>query len=52
MYFGGDNGFNEFNPNKLIDNPYPPQIVITDIKLFDISLPIGGEFTIENTYQH
>jgi len=43
MYFGGINGFNEFNPNKLIDNPYPPQIVITDIKLFDISLPIGGD---------
>jgi DNA-binding NtrC family response regulator/ligand-binding sensor domain-containing protein len=43
MYFGGDNGFNEFNPNKLIDNPFPPQVVISDIKLFDISLPIGGD---------
>jgi DNA-binding NtrC family response regulator/ligand-binding sensor domain-containing protein len=43
MYFGGDNGFNEFNPNKLIDNPYPPQVVIADIKLFDTSLPIGGD---------
>jgi DNA-binding NtrC family response regulator/ligand-binding sensor domain-containing protein len=42
MYFGGINGFNEFNPNKLIDNPHLPQVVITDIKLFDISLPIGG----------
>ena len=43
MYFGGDNGFNEFNPNKLIDNPYPPQVVIADIRLFDTSLPIGGD---------
>ncbi|MFC2103198.1 sigma 54-interacting transcriptional regulator [Bacteroidota bacterium] len=43
MYFGGDNGFNVINPNELIDNPYPPQIVITEIKLFDISLPIGGD---------
>jgi len=43
MYFGGDNGFNEFNPNKLIDNPFPPQVVISDIKLFDNSLPIGGD---------
>jgi ligand-binding sensor domain-containing protein len=43
MYFGGDNGFNEFNPNNLIDNPYPPQVVISDIKLFDISLTIGGD---------
>ncbi|MBT8386891.1 MAG: sigma 54-interacting transcriptional regulator [Ignavibacteria bacterium] len=43
MYFGGDNGFNEFNPNKLIDNPYPPQVVISNIKLFDNSLPVGGD---------
>jgi DNA-binding NtrC family response regulator/ligand-binding sensor domain-containing protein len=43
MYFGGDNGFNEFNPNKLIDNPFSPQVIISDIKLFDISLSIGGD---------
>jgi DNA-binding NtrC family response regulator len=43
MYFGGINGFNEFHPNKLIDNPYPPQVVISDIKLFDTSISIGGD---------
>jgi DNA-binding NtrC family response regulator/ligand-binding sensor domain-containing protein len=43
MYFGGINGFNRFNPDELIDNPYPPQVVISDIKLFDKSLHIGGD---------
>ncbi|MDH3267533.1 MAG: sigma 54-interacting transcriptional regulator [Ignavibacteria bacterium] len=43
MYFGGTNGFNRFNPNKLINNPYPPKVVLSDIKLFDTSLPIGSD---------
>ena len=43
MYFGGANGFNRFNPNKLIDNPSPPQVILSDIKLFDVSLKIGNE---------
>jgi DNA-binding NtrC family response regulator len=47
MYFGGINGFNRFNPNDLIDNPFPPEVVISDIKLFDKSLPIGGDSPLE-----
>jgi len=43
MYFGGTNGFNRFDPNHLIDNPYPPQVFLSDIKLFDVSLPVGGD---------
>ncbi|MBT8380054.1 MAG: sigma 54-interacting transcriptional regulator [Ignavibacteria bacterium] len=43
MYFGGINGFNRFNPNKLIDNPFPPEIIISDIKLSDTSLLIRGD---------
>jgi DNA-binding NtrC family response regulator/ligand-binding sensor domain-containing protein len=43
MYFGGINGFNRFNPNDLTDNPFPPEVVISDIKLFDKSLRIGGD---------
>ena len=43
MYFGGTNGFNRFNPYQLIDNPYPPRVILSDIRLFDLSLPIGGD---------
>jgi DNA-binding NtrC family response regulator/ligand-binding sensor domain-containing protein len=43
MYFGGTNGFNRFNPNQFMNNPYPPQVVLSDIKLFDASLPIDED---------
>jgi len=43
MFFGGTSGFNRFNPNQLADNPYGPRVVLSDIKLFDISLKPGGE---------
>jgi DNA-binding NtrC family response regulator/ligand-binding sensor domain-containing protein len=43
MYFGGINGFNKFHPEDLIDNPFQPDVLISDIKLFDTSLPIGGD---------
>ena len=32
FYFGGINGFNSFNPNKIKTNPYPPTIEFTEIK--------------------
>ena len=43
MYFGGINGFNRFHPEDLMDNPFPPEIVLSDIKLFDRSLSVGGD---------
>ncbi|HSM63759.1 MAG TPA: two-component regulator propeller domain-containing protein, partial [Gillisia sp.] len=47
MYFGGTNGFNRFNPNKLIDNPFPPQVILSDIKLFDVSLKPGNKSALK-----
>ena len=47
MFFGGINGFNRFNPEELIDNPFPPEVVISDLKLFDKSLPIGGDSPLD-----
>ncbi|MGI9542372.1 MAG: two-component regulator propeller domain-containing protein [Cyclobacteriaceae bacterium] len=41
MFFGGINGFNSFHPDKGIeDDPYRPQIVITDFQIFNRSVPI------------
>jgi ligand-binding sensor domain-containing protein/class 3 adenylate cyclase/predicted metal-dependent HD superfamily phosphohydrolase len=35
LYFGGINGLNVFDPNKVIQNKVPPKIVISDILLFN-----------------
>ncbi|MFZ5519070.1 MAG: two-component regulator propeller domain-containing protein [Candidatus Zhuqueibacterota bacterium] len=43
MYFGGINGFNVFHPDSIRDNPYEPNIAITDFKLFGESVPIGDD---------
>jgi len=40
MYFGGVNGFNYFYPEKIKDNPYPPIVKLTNIKLYDKDLPL------------
>ena len=39
MYFGGINGFNVFDPDKIIDNPYPPKVVINNLKILNKSVP-------------
>ena len=33
LYFGGINGFNEFNPSSIKANPLPPKMVFTDFKI-------------------
>jgi ligand-binding sensor domain-containing protein len=38
FYFGGKNGFNVFNPDKINDNPYAPAVVLTDFQLFNKSV--------------
>ncbi len=35
MYFGGVNGITSFNPKQLVDNPYIPPVVITQLRLFN-----------------
>jgi signal transduction histidine kinase/ligand-binding sensor domain-containing protein len=42
LFFGGTNGFNVFRPENLAQNTNVPQIVLTDISLFNISIPIGA----------
>jgi PAS domain S-box-containing protein len=43
MFFGGINGFNSFFPGAIFDNPYPPDVVITDFKIFNQSVRLGEE---------
>ena len=38
MYFGGIKGITTFIPEKLMDNPYTPSVMITDFQLFGGSI--------------
>jgi PAS domain S-box-containing protein len=43
LFFGGDNGFSAFYPDKLVDNPNPPPVVLTEFELFNKPAKIGGK---------
>ncbi len=47
MYFGGSNGFNVFHPDSIKDNPHFPPVLLTDFKLFNESVPIGGDSPLQ-----
>ena len=42
IIFGGNNGFNIFQPENLKDNPFVPRVVINDLKIFNKPVSIGG----------
>jgi signal transduction histidine kinase/ligand-binding sensor domain-containing protein/AraC-like DNA-binding protein/ActR/RegA family two-component response regulator len=42
LYFGGQHGLTVFRPDQLRENSFIPPVVITDFKLFNRSVPIGG----------
>ncbi|MCX6566207.1 MAG: response regulator [Candidatus Aminicenantes bacterium] len=43
MFFGGTNGLSAFFPSNLKDNPYPPEVVITNFEVFNKPVPVGQE---------
>lgn len=43
MYFGGNNGFNIFNPVNIIDNTAIPKVLLTAFKLFNQPVSVGDE---------
>jgi len=43
LYFGGINGLNRFHPDEITDNPNLPPVVLTDLLLFNQSVPIGAD---------
>ncbi len=40
MYFGGINGFNEFNPDNIKETNFDPPLVITDFRIANKKAPI------------
>ncbi len=43
MFFGGQNGLTAFFPEQIADRPFQPPVVLTDIKLFNRAVEIGGD---------
>jgi hypothetical protein len=41
MFFGGVNGITAFSPERVIDNPYVPPVVLTDFRLFNNPIRVG-----------
>jgi ligand-binding sensor domain-containing protein/signal transduction histidine kinase len=41
MYFGGINGFNEFIPDSIKDNPFTPPLIVTGFQIFNKEVPIS-----------
>ncbi|WP_281171574.1 ligand-binding sensor domain-containing protein [Desulfovibrio inopinatus] len=49
LFFGGPNGFNAFYPGDIIDNPHKPNVVITNFKIFNKSVPIAPDSPLKKT---
>ncbi len=47
MFFGGIKGYNSFYPDEIIDNKYKPNIVITDLKIFNEHVTVGNNSPLE-----
>jgi signal transduction histidine kinase len=43
LYFGGPNGFNVFQPDSIKKNPYIPNVVFTNLLIFNKPVKIGEE---------
>lgn len=41
MYFGGQNGFNKFDPDSITENKHLPQVVITELEIFNKAVKVG-----------
>ncbi|WP_185154190.1 two-component regulator propeller domain-containing protein [Fulvivirga sp. M361] len=41
LYFGGINGLNYFDPEKIIPNPHKPKVIFDDLKIFNRSVSVG-----------
>ncbi len=43
LYFGGGKGLNVFHPDSIQDNPILPKVYLTQLKIFNQPVEIGGE---------
>ncbi len=43
LWFGGKNGIDIVDPSRVIENVYVPPVVLTDFKINNQSVPLGGD---------
>lgn len=43
MYFGGNNGFNKFSPDRIKDHSFEPPLVLTDFQIFNKQVQIARD---------
>ncbi|MCB0211424.1 MAG: response regulator [Anaerolineae bacterium] len=48
FYFGGLNGFNVFQPADIPTNRYDPRLLLTDFRLFNEPVPVGGDSLLQH----
>ena len=49
MFFGGFGGGVAFYPDKVVDSPYVPPVVLTDFRLFDRSVTVGAHSPLQKS---
>ncbi len=49
MFFGGLNGVNAFFPGQVKPNPHIPPVVLTDLKIFNLPVPVGEDSVLKRS---
>ena len=49
MFFGGFSGGVAFHPDRVVDSPYIPPVVLTDFRLFDRHVAVGTGFPLSKS---
>ncbi len=52
LFFGGANGLNIYHPGSIKENETPPQIVITDFKLFNKSVTVSESSVLTEAFPY
>jgi ligand-binding sensor domain-containing protein/signal transduction histidine kinase len=52
MFSGGHGGITAFYPQRVIDNPYVPPIVLTDFRLFNNPVPVGEKSVLRKSISY
>lgn len=49
LYFGGQNGFNSFNPDEISEDQNAPPVILTKLKIFNKDVEVGEGSPLENS---
>ena len=52
MFFGGVSGMTAFYPGKVLDSPFVPPIVLTDFRLFNNLVRVGGKSVLRTSISY